>query len=163
MGFFFRWNISFLANANIFTVAMPEVGAEVIKELKQISGLHLITIDQFHAEIFQNSKEWIDSVQHKYTNFLFLLTEEFIGDDEEDYSHPLNSITRSLFHDIHNSPRVENLNTFYVYLQQPSTFESHFPNSRHKRNNSYDLSGRNFHNKDFRRLVSDLKAIHSNV
>lgn len=156
-------NYFFSENVDIFTVTMPGIGAEVIKELKKMSRLHLITIDQFHAEIFQNSKEWIDSVQHKYTNFLFLLTEELISDEDEDYSHPLNSITKSLFHDIQNSPRVENMNTFYVYLQQPSTFESHFPIPHHKRNNSYNLSGRNFHNKDFHRLVSDLKAIHSNV
>lgn len=100
-------------------MAMPGIGAEVIKELKQISGLHFITVDQFQAEIFQNSKEWMDSVQHKYTNFLFLLTKELICDDVEDFSHPLNSIAKSLFHNIQNSPRVENLNTFYVYLQQP--------------------------------------------
>lgn len=150
-------------NVDIFTVAMPGIGAEVIKELKQISSLHFITVDQFQAEIFQNSKEWMDSVQHKYTNFLFLLTKELICDDVEDFSHPLNSIAKSLFHNIQNSPRVENLNTFYVYLQQPSSFKSHFPNSRHKRNDIYNFSGKNFHNKDFHRLVSDLKAIHSNV
>lgn len=142
---------------------MPGIGAEVIKELKQISGLHFIMVDQFQAEIFQNSKEWMDSVQHKYTNFLFLLTKELICDDDEDFSHPLNSITKSLFHDIQNSTRVENMNTFYVYLQQPSTFKSHFPTSRHKRSNIYNLSGRNFLNKDFHRLVLDLKAIHSNA
>lgn len=148
---------------DIFTVAMPGIGAEVIKELKQISSLHFITVDQFQAEIFQNSKEWMDSVQHKYTNFLFLLTKELICDDVEDFSHPLNSIAKSLFHNIQNSPRVENLNTFYVYLQKPSSFKSHFPNSRHKRNDIYNFSGKNFHNKDFHCLVSDLKAIHSNV